>query len=31
LQYSLCASARSNPQGIMLRKLISIKTNFILT
>jgi oxalate decarboxylase/phosphoglucose isomerase-like protein (cupin superfamily) len=31
LQYSVCASARSYPQGIVLRKLISIQTNPILT
>jgi hypothetical protein len=31
LQYSVCASARSNPHGIMLRKSISILTNSILT
>jgi hypothetical protein len=31
LQYSVCASARSYPQGIALQKLISIQTNHILT
>jgi hypothetical protein len=31
LQYSVCASARSYPQGIALQKLISILTNSILT
>jgi hypothetical protein len=31
LQYSVCASARSNLHGIVLQKLISIQTNSILT
>jgi hypothetical protein len=31
LQYSVCASARSNSQGIVFQKLISIQTNHILT
>jgi hypothetical protein len=31
LQYSVCAIARSNPQKIVLRKLIFIQINPILT
>jgi hypothetical protein len=31
MQYSVCASARSNPHGNVLQKSIYILTNFILT